>query len=280
MPKSQFIETNGLRLHCLEWGTAEPAVMILHGNGHCGGVYAPLAENLAGDFRVVTVDLRGHGLSDKPDSYTWQELRDDILGLIEHLDLRDILLLGHSRGGGVALLVAATAAERVRGVIVYEPSVPRLITNPDRMLEVATRTENRRSTFASRGEMYDHFRHRGAFKGWREEYVRAYVEHGSIDLEAGGVALASPPRVEAQLYRALVDWTAWEGLARCDVPVRVIFGEQSGRIRDGADPAGTIREVFPSTESKILPGCTHSGPMEQPELFEASVRAFAASHPR
>jgi pimeloyl-ACP methyl ester carboxylesterase len=151
--------------------------------------------------------------------------------------------------------------------------------NADRMLEVAARTESRRSTFASRQEMYDHFRNRGAFNAWRDEYLSAYVEHGAIDLAAGGVELANPPRVEAELYRALIDWSEWESIEDSPVPVRVVFGEQGGRVRQGTDPADAIREMFTNVETQILPDCTHSGPMEHPDLFEASIRNFAAGLP-
>ena len=274
---SEFIETNGIRLHYLQWGEARPPLIILHGNGHCGGVYQPLAEKLATDFRVLAVDLRGHGLSDKPDSYAWHELREDVLGVVEALDLRDGLLVGHSRGGGVSLLAAAKAPGRFRGVLAYEPSVPRLFTNPDRMLEVAARTENRRSTFATRQEMYDHFRDRGAFKGWREEYLRAYVRHGAIELASGGVALASPPHVEAQVYRALIDRRAWDENQGSPVPVRVIFGERGARLQQDADPVAALRTMFHTVETQVLPDCTHSGPMEHPDSFEAAIRDFSAA---
>jgi pimeloyl-ACP methyl ester carboxylesterase len=60
--ESRFVQVNGVRLHYLEWPSDSPPLLIIHGNGHSGGVFAPLAERLAGEFRVFALDLRGHGL--------------------------------------------------------------------------------------------------------------------------------------------------------------------------------------------------------------------------
>jgi non-heme chloroperoxidase len=47
------------------------------------------------------VDLRGHGLSDKPEDYSWSAFRNDVAALLDKLDLRDVVIVAHSRGGGV-----------------------------------------------------------------------------------------------------------------------------------------------------------------------------------
>src|SRR5687767_4893473 len=104
--RSEFLEVNGVRIHYLRWRSDKPPILIVHGNTHCGGVYAPLAERLSSDFDVIAMDLRGHGLSDKADTYSWAALRDDCLGIIDQLDLKDLAFVAHSRGGGAALLSA------------------------------------------------------------------------------------------------------------------------------------------------------------------------------
>src|SRR3972149_4151651 len=138
------------------------------------------------------------------------------------------------------------------------------------------RALERRSTFPDREAMYLHFRDRGAFKGWRDDFLRAYVTHGAVEAEDGGVELASPPRGEALLYEAMFDVTEWTKIDRCEVPVLAVYGERGGRVGEGRDPAAPIRGMFPRTETLVLPDCTHSGPMEHPELMEEAIRQFAA----
>src|SRR6266545_3579870 len=122
--ESRFIDVDGTRLHYLHWQASGPPILIIHGNTHAGGVYAPLGARLASDFEVLAMDLRGHGLSDKPDDYSWSAFRNDVMGLLDKLDLRDLVIVAHSRGGGVTLLSAAARPDRVRGVVAYEPTLP------------------------------------------------------------------------------------------------------------------------------------------------------------
>ena len=286
---SEFLTTSrGPRLHYLRWLSDGPPVVIVHGNSHCGGVYAPLGERLSSDFQVVAVDLMCHGLSDKPDDaghYSWQGLRGDVLELVDSLGLRDILLVGHSRGGGVSLLTAAAIAERVRGAVVYEPTVTLQMAqaSPQALHERAARmaegARRRRATFADRHDMYRHFHGRGAFKDWREEYLKAYVEHGAVDSPGGGLELACPARVEAALFEAMVHPEEWQKIHDCPVPVLALFGDRGGRVGPGIDHTSVLRRLFPRTQAHILPDCSHSGPMEHPELFEAAIREFAATAP-
>jgi pimeloyl-ACP methyl ester carboxylesterase len=280
--ESRFIDVDGTRLHYLHWDAPGPPVLIIHGNTHAGGVYAPLGARLASDFEVLALDLRGHGLSGKPDDYSWSAFRHDVAGLLDKLDLRDLVIVAHSRGGGVTLLSSAARPDRVRAVVAYEPTLPPSIsgimapgeTAESRAAQFVARAENRRSTFPSRDDVYRHFKGRGAFKDWQDEYLHAFVQHCAIETEGGDVELVSPTRVEALLYRAMIETHAWDELGIYSLPVLSVYGENSGRLGPGRDPVAAVRRFFPNTKMQVLKDATHSGPMEQPEAFEAIIRKF------
>jgi pimeloyl-ACP methyl ester carboxylesterase len=283
---SHYQSVTGVRLHYLSAGTGPLAIVLTHGNSHCGGVWVPLMEALAGDrFTVIAVDLRGHGWSDKPDTgYDWGSLRDDLAGLILALDFPDVLFVGHSRGGGVSLLTAASLTERTRGAVVYEPTVPvqrgpmgepAPVVHSGRMATMAERALRRRERFGSREEMVEHYRGRDGFREWREDYFRSFVEYGTVTHEDGSVEMCMPPRTAARLFEATYGFDPWRSVHSPDLPVLVLFGERGGRLGDGRDPAAGIRTMFPACETRVLPNATHTGPMEQPDLFEQIVRGFA-----
>lgn len=286
-PISAFADVRGTQIHYLDWQAPGPAVLIVHGNTHAGGVYSPLARKLARDHRVVTVDLRGHGLSGKPASFAWSAMRDDIVGLIDQLQLDGVLLVAHSRGAGVAMLAAATRAVQVRGLVAFEPTIPLQILDPSLDAEARrvwseqriAQSANRRSTYPSREAAYMHYLGRGAFKAWQDEYLRAFIAHGLVDTPSGGCELASPLNVEADLVRARLGMDGWDEVGACPVPLLAVFGEHSGRIGGAVDPVAAIRSLFPDTRPAVMPGASHSGPMEQPALFEELVRTFEASIP-
>jgi pimeloyl-ACP methyl ester carboxylesterase len=155
----------------------------------------------------------------------------------------------HSRGGGLALLAAAERPERVRGVVAYEPTVPQTASLQSRLPELVQRTLNRRANFADRQEMYAHFRNRGAFKDWQDDFVRAYVQHGASETEDGRVELANPPEVEALMAETMLDGTEWVRIDACQLPVLAVYGESN--LVSGGQRPGCPRGCFPNTTIRI-----------------------------
>ncbi len=127
-----FTQTNGITLHYLDHPGDEPTLIVLHGltaNAHFFDGLA--ASNLPN--RLLAVDLRGRGLSDKPAAgYSMADHAADILGLMEALGLDQAILAGHSFGGLLTCYLAAHHPERVSRCIVMDagflhPSVKELI---------------------------------------------------------------------------------------------------------------------------------------------------------
>ena len=109
----------GVRLHVVDTGPAGGGwrpVVLLAGLGLDHGCWAGAAASLArSGHRVVGVDLRGTGRSDAPTGgYTLDRLALDVIAVLDRLDLSDVVLVGHSFGAQIGLLVAATAPERLR----------------------------------------------------------------------------------------------------------------------------------------------------------------------
>ncbi|MFN8598748.1 MAG: alpha/beta fold hydrolase, partial [Anaerolineae bacterium] len=68
MSKETYIEANGLRFHALDWGGRGDWLVLLHGLASQAHIWDLVAPQLIDRFRVIAIDQRGHGLSDKPDS--------------------------------------------------------------------------------------------------------------------------------------------------------------------------------------------------------------------
>jgi pimeloyl-ACP methyl ester carboxylesterase len=282
--QSGSVATNGIRLHYLTAGPEDGRpVLLTHGNSHCGGVWRPLIESLAAaGYRCFGLDLRGHGHSDKPEEgYDWASLRDDVAGSIRGLELQRPLIVAHSRGGGASLLAAASNPGLVRGVLAFEPTTPMSraaplgSSEPPPAVRLARRTERRRTSFPSREFLFDYYRERDVFRSWREDYLRALIEYGTEPVE-GGIERLCPAWVEGKLYEAMLDDAPWKGVSASAPPVKLVFGEKSGRLGPGRDPLRPVREIFPHVEYTVMPGVTHFGPMEHPDEFERLVREFDA----
>jgi pimeloyl-ACP methyl ester carboxylesterase len=101
-----------------------PPLVLLHALGEGRSDWAPVVGRFAERFRVVAVDLRGHGDSDWPGTYSFQFMADDVLRLLDHLGLSHVTLLGHSMGGCVAYLIAEQSPGRVEFLIVEDAPPP------------------------------------------------------------------------------------------------------------------------------------------------------------
>ena len=96
-----------------------PTVLLIHGFGASTYTWRHIAPDLARDHRVIAVDMKGFGQSDKPfdESYSVFDQAELLAQLIVDLDLRDLTVIGHSFGGGVALVLALDEDERLEGRI-------------------------------------------------------------------------------------------------------------------------------------------------------------------
>jgi pimeloyl-ACP methyl ester carboxylesterase len=111
-PKDAYIALpTSIRLHYLDWGDSGRPLILLHGLASSCRIWDFTAPLLAGHFRTVALDQRGHGLSDKPGSYTFAETTGDLASFIDALGLERPIIAGHSWGAGVALQFAADYPE-------------------------------------------------------------------------------------------------------------------------------------------------------------------------
>ncbi|RWM02396.1 MAG: alpha/beta hydrolase [Mesorhizobium sp.] len=122
--KAQSIETNGTSLF-VRVGGKGPAVLLLHGFGDSGDMWAPLAARLMKDHTVIVPDLRGMGLSAHPDTgYTKKNQAVDIAGILDHLKIDKVDLVTHDIGNMVGYAFVAQYRERVTRWAVIDAPLP------------------------------------------------------------------------------------------------------------------------------------------------------------
>jgi 2-(acetamidomethylene)succinate hydrolase len=110
----------GVTLHAVATGKG-PLAILLHGITANAYVFLPLMERLADHFRLVSIDMRGHGRSSKPATgYAAKDYADDIEALIRHLDAGPALLIGHALGARDAFVAGARDNGLVSGVVAID----------------------------------------------------------------------------------------------------------------------------------------------------------------
>jgi len=135
MKNLSLLGADGVHISVQESGDpGSPPVVLLHALGDTAGDWGTIAAALEPGFRVFAMDLRGHGGSGRPGKYSFELMRDDVVAVLEALDLRDVILVGHSMGGVVAYLVAVARSGRLARLVVEDapPPYPRSRTLPER----------------------------------------------------------------------------------------------------------------------------------------------------
>src|SRR5262249_26852267 len=154
-------------------------LVLVHATGFHEHVWDPFLPSLVDRFRVVTLDNRGHGESDKPPSgYHWDGFGKDALAVVDELGLRGACGMGHSAGGAALLLAEAARPGTFGPLVLLDPVLPDPAMRPymtgDANPMVAS-ARKRRPLWDSREQMVQRMRDRSPLQNWRDDFLRAYV---------------------------------------------------------------------------------------------------------
>lgn len=251
------------RLHYTESGAGD-AVLLAHAIGMDQRMWAGIAPSLAERFRVVTVDLRGHGRSPVPARpYSLEELADDVLGVLDRLGIARAHWVGLSMGGMIGQAFALGHGERLGRLVLA----------------------NTTSSYGPDGR-----------KTW-EARIKAVEDGGLAAIENMVMGRyfsdefrARQPDVVAKVSARFLETSAEGYLGCCDALKELDYAEDLPRIRArtlviagekdvGTPPAMSeaIAARIPGARLAIIPGAAHLSAVEKPADFSALVRDFLAA---
>ncbi len=251
----------GIKLAYEEHGKGEPTMVFVHGWACNRSFFAPQAEYFSRRHRVVSVDLRGHGGSDKPEGeYPITSYADDIAYLIEKLDLGEVIAVGHSMGSIVVLQLAAAYPACVAGIVMIEPV--RSLTQD------SAESRARLEALAA------------PIEAGNEEPLRQYVTERfflpssdrKILEQVLAVMTAMPSRVAATALRAIPEFNGAAAAALCKVPVLHIGATPP------LNPPHLVSQLLPGVIHGMTVGAGHFNQLEVPDQVNAMIETFLRHH--
>ena len=269
---SLYITANNVRLHVRDLGGAGPPLFMLHATGFGWWQWAPVARGLTDRFHVYALDQRGHGDSEKVAvGYTMETFAADFEALLKEMGINAAFAMGHSVGAKTLIAHGSLYPGRLRRALLVEPIIQAQGPPPadPRNNPMAERARKRRPAFPSPQAMFESFKGRPPFNTWQEELVRLYAEEGTA-AQDGQAVLKCPPELEALTFEAGIGFDLWRHLARLELPVRFLWGEQQ-RAGDGR---AHVPNVVQNCETKTIPGTTHHIPTEKPEAVVQEALDF------
>jgi pimeloyl-ACP methyl ester carboxylesterase len=260
---------NGLRLHFLDWGNeSKPPLILLHGIGRVAHTFAHLAPHFTKDYRVLAVDMRGHGDSgwSAEGAYLVEDYVKDIEGLASQLRLRNIVIWGNSTGGRVAQVFAGMHPELVAAVISED-------VGPERPREIADSGTNRMRQedergWASEEELLTQLK--GSSPRTNPDVLAAYVKYGSKRRPDGRVIWKRDPKIA----NGFVPTELWRFVREIKAPIIYVLGGRSTIV-----PAATqeeLKKTLPQVQIVTLPGLGHYPSEENTKDFLETVDKFLA----
>lgn len=269
---SRYIEVNGLKLHYLDYGTeGRPPMLCLHGGAVTAHWFDFVAGGFTADYHVRALDQRGHGESDwaDPPDYRYERYAADLDEVIGSLDLREVVLVGHSMGGLVSLIYAATHPGRVKALVIVDST---LRSAPERVAVLHEVGGREGSSYASNDEFIARFKVRPEGTQAAPEIIRYLAERGARQGADGRWRHKFDRNVYSK--RELIDIPPyWD---RITVPTLVVKGGFSDRITP--EIYDEIRARAPHVALAEVPGSEHHVTLDNPADFVRAVQAFLSRH--
>lgn len=279
-PRDEFVEANGLRFHYREWGDTRTrhAVVLLHGYAETSEAWSETAQDLAREFRVIAIDQRGHGQSDRATDrdYTRASQMEDLEGIIESLGLRSVTLIGHSMGGANAICYAAEHPEMVTALVVIE-TAPEVLRSG---IETIRRLLATGAAFGSLEEAIEAFRE--YFPYATTEQIERRVR-ASLTVNDDGMYVwdfdpifrdptSRPPDPDPG-QRRLSD--LWDCADRVQCPTMIVRGSETDMLTPEA--IQRLHRRVSGSRVSLIEDAGHSVPTDQPAALSLNIREFLQS---
>jgi pimeloyl-ACP methyl ester carboxylesterase len=277
--KVHSIATNGTTLH-VRVGGRGPAVVLLHGYGETGDMWAPMAADLTKDHTVVVPDLRGLGLSAKPaGGYDKKTQGADIAGVLDALKIERADLVAHDIGNMVGYAFAAQNPKRVTRFVLIDAPIPgigpweEILKNP-LLWHFRFGGPDMERLVAGRERIYlDRFWNEFSAnparftEGARAHYAKLYARPGAMHAGFAQFAAFDQDAIDNKAFLA--------ANGKLSMPVLAIGGEKSF----GPMMATVMRSAASDVTEGIVPDSGHWIMEENPKATVAMVREFLGPKP-
>jgi pimeloyl-ACP methyl ester carboxylesterase len=258
-PKSNWAKFDGNKIHYYDIGNAKnkSALIFVHG-WTCNADFWKDSYNAFPGYRVIAVDLIGHGQSDKPKAvYSMEYFAKSVEAVMKKAKVQKAVLVGHSMGTPVARQFYRLYPDMVLGIVIVDGSLVPFFSNEQaEQLSAAFRKD---------------------FKGTTTQFVNGMIqtiESDAIKKQITDAMLTAPEHVGTSAMEGMMDKRIWAN-DPIKVPVLAIMA-QSPWVK--ADTKQVFKTIAPNLDFQLWSGVSHFLMMEKPKEFNEQVRTFIATN--
>ncbi len=279
----------GLAISGLDWGGDGPIALLHHANGFCAATLAPLAQRLKTHYRVIAIDARGQGDSDKPllpEGVQWAYFAAD-LGCVAQQILEETghehigYAIGSSFGGTISAIAEARHPGTFARIAMLDPPVhlgedwlrkAGIQAASSRGPELIALAKKRRGLWPSRELVRAAWHNKPMFATWTPEAFELYLNEGFKELPDGSVTLKCTPALEAAVFEMSgADIDLFGCVAEANCPTLLVH---AGRGHFPPEVHRQFASLFPNCVFQIA-DAGHLMPFEDPNLCANILLDFA-----
>jgi len=269
---------NGIELAYVDEGSGDEVLLFVHGLGSYIPAWRKNLLDLRNDFRCIAVDLPGYGKSSKGKyTGTLPFFAEQLIALLDHLQLEQVTLVGHSMGGQISMVTALQYPERIKRLVLCAPAGFETFNEGQKewFREVITANGVRLTPVESiKANLGSNFLN---FPKDAEFMIDDRIAMRSAE-DFPGYCYIIPKSVQA-----MVDMPVYDELPNITQPVQVIFGKQDNLIPNRFLNPGSTTKVaedgasrIPNAQLNIVNKAGHFVMFEQAEEVNQIIRAFMA----
>ena len=254
-----YLRSQGYRLHYLLWGGTGPKLVLLHSMGMDAHGFDMFSESLQKEFQLLAFDILDHGDSETPrEPVSLREHAEIIREGYRQLGFDPNVLIGHSVGGMLGMVLAAEHPEDLRGLVLVDIAPFELTGRPARPPPP--------DFFADEEEARRYIRQR--YPGFTSEAVENRMRHAFARDEKERLKL----KATGANIRPSLTVDLWPYVERIETPTLLILGSESDLVTE--ETLERMKKTMPHLDVVTVEGATHMVPQDKPKEFEHHIRDF------
>ena len=271
--EAKIFDYHGVKINYYEAGQGPPVILV-HGFGASAYSWRFLGPALAVDHRVLTIDLKGYGLSAKPEDgkYAISDQADLVAEFIRTRDLHDLVVIGHSMGGGVTLMtyfeVREDAPARIKKLVLidsagYPQKMPLFIWLAKAPVLGSVGGKLLSPRFVTGMALRKCYYHKDRIT---DEQIDTYAYYVSLPGAREAVVATAQQIVPEDIEAVTARYQT------ISVPVLIIWGEEDEVVP--VSVGKNFKRDIPGSELVILPECGHMAPEEEAAETNRLIKQF------
>lgn len=265
-----FTTSDGINLYYEVNGEGK-SIVFIHGWTADNTSFAYQVESLSKEFKIITYDLRGHGKSDRPHmGLTLNRFAMDLEELMEHLDLRDVVVVGWSMGSSIIFdYVRTYGVSRLSNICIVDMT-PKLLNDEEWKLGLYHGKFTVEDTFNALTNMCNDWM---SFAGPFAKEALPYLDDGQLKLIYEALNKNSP-HIMYSMWIAMSANDYRDVLEKITVPTFIIYGEKSTLYSE--ETAKYLNSKIPNSKLVPFENCTHFLVVENPKKLSEVVSEIAS----